>query len=729
MTATYDDGSDELARDQARMLLERWSPFARVSRRLLADLVDRSEIVRLDPDEKTDLQAKTSSGGQFDTLVVLGGGIEAAGAGAGKGKPIAVGSFHPSEVEGRAGKRLTIQATGKVGDPQEKKSQRRQEPAYVALLNAGSATPELAWSVEAHRLHQTDTQKSLRSKLNKMCRPELIWCDTDIGSRAHLEPLVHLLAYTIARDLDESTAVVTLGPRAERRAVRIWDREEDYTDGPIELDLPEDSPLNADDLGNLVNWDPKRRRRCHVFVLDLDPSGRRPAALAEDLKFDRIVHLTDRVPDTVPAHLRNLLDDRLFVEGDDVPYYCTFIASVVVARDVRGRVSRGPRSFEARWVRSARRRKTRESYQCLTRIDRDACVVPVDLDGLAEAWRRWNEHPSTPFFDTISDDSISRASVARWGRAVTNRRIGVALSGGGACAYRAGPLLECLERANMPIDVFAGLSGGALVGAFYCHSGLAGFARVVALGPLIQLTVPLAMVTTWPLEMVIDAMMGGTRVEDLEIRLAAVAVALPPNDAPMTQVVVSGTLGEAVRVSGTLPPVFAKTTKGGMSFTDGGAGSVVPAQVARDFGADIVLACNAIPGPSQSNPFPKWLRGAIAIGAPWVQRQIDYYAWHSYFWRQVSQRFLREADVAFEFQPEQLSLLEAGQWIQSATILERARREASGIDEVVQDLKRKWETLGDRWWLRSGGKWSHAAMPKKKTSTPAGKRKSGRRRR
>src|SRR6185369_1286649 len=110
------------------------------------------------------------------------------------------------------------------------------------------------------------------------------------------------------------------------------------------------------------------------------------------------------------------------------------------------------------------------------------------------------------------------------------------------------------------------------------------------LGPLIQLTVPLALVTTWPLEMVIDRMLDGTRVEDLEIRLAAVAVALPPDDSPMTEVVVRGTLGEAVRVSGTLPPVFAQTVKRGMRFTDGGAGSVVPAQVARDFGADLVLA-------------------------------------------------------------------------------------------------------------------------------------------
>jgi predicted acylesterase/phospholipase RssA len=177
-------------------------------------------------------------------------------------------------------------------------------------------------------------------------------------------------------------------------------------------------------------------------------------------------------------------------------------------------------------------------------------------------------------------------------------------------------------------------------------------------------------------------------------------VALPPTDLPMTAVVVRGTVGEAVRVSGTLPPVFAETVKGGMRYTDGGAGTIVPAQVARDFGADIVLACNAIPGPSRSNPLPEWLARALTIGVPLLQRQIDFFAWHSYFWRQASHRFLREADAAFEFKPEDLSLMEAGMWLRSRNIVEDAKSEIPRITEVVQDMYTKWRVLGDRWWLR-----------------------------
>lgn len=653
MTGRYDDGSDELARDQLRLITESWSPFARVSRRILADFVERTG----------------RSSASLEDLK----------------------EQHPKDH--------TLQNV----DPTK------------ALMAAAQATPELAWSLESHRLNQTRGQVRARSAIRGMCRPELIWCDTDVIAREHLEPLVHLLAYVIGRDLDESTTVVIVGADAAPRAIRVWNRDAAPTFPPDEPPLQRNRPLTAEDLYRVVDYDRDEPRRSHVFVVTLDPAAPSADVLDDALKFDRILYLTDEVPNAVPERVRGLLANDLFVDGDPIPYYCAFIATVVVARDVRRRRPRR-RSFEARRVRSARRRTAHEPFQSLTRIDRDACVLPVDLDRLARAWAEWNADRSTPFLDAISVECMSPDSVERWARAVTNRRVGIAVSGGGACAYRAGAVLECMDREGVPVDVFAGLSGGALVGAFYAHSGLAGFARIVALGPFIQLTAPLAMMTTWPLQAVVDAMLGGTRVEDLEVRFAAAAVALPPDDLPMTEVVVSGSIGEAVRVSGTLPPAFAETVKGGMRFTDGGAGSAVPAQVARDFGADIIFACNAIPGPAQSNPLPGWLRIATSLVAPMLQRQIDYFAWHSYFWRGVSQRFLREADIAFEFQPEQLSLLEAGQWMLSADILARARRGTDDITETVRELKTKWQIIGDRFWLRPSFKAQVAESRRKKSN-------------
>src|SRR5205809_555624 len=54
----------------------------------------------------------------------------------------------------------------------------------------------------------------------------------------------------------------------------------------------------------------------------------------------------------------------------------------------------------------------------------------------------------------------------RWARAVTNRQVGIALSGGGATSAALVPFLEDLQRYNIPFDVVGGLSGGAVLGLY-----------------------------------------------------------------------------------------------------------------------------------------------------------------------------------------------------------------------------------------------------------------------
>ena len=750
MPDRFDPSADDIARDQARLIMERWTPFARMSRRLLADLLDRSVIVDLSGEatDSTSERPQWSEGADsvVDRLlgfVVVSGEVEFGPTTGARQKSARVGVYLRDDVHRAHNTPLRITASK---DWRETHQQQRDRgvhiaPARVALLKASSVTPELAWSLQEKML-ATDAVGSIK-RLRGFCRPELILCDTNFRFRDHLEPLAHLLAGAIAHDLREPTAVVTF--RADHKVDAVFmdpdphdaERVIYYDDAHIpgadtspktkkaslkgkqtsaarehtkfqrtteKQLLHIDRPGKVDRAGKAKRTtlrgsaakpspqEIEHEKRRHVFVIDVDHSRQRSPGLAKDLNFDRIVYLTDRVPPAVPLHLRKQLDPLLFDGTDDAPYYCSFISSVLVAKDVQNR-GRRHGAFEARRIRFARRREVEEPYKYLSRLDRDACVVPVDLAPLRKAWRTYQgRRRAKMFFDPKFDDGISAESISRWGRAVTNRRIGIALSGGGACAYRAGPLLASLKHHKVPVDVFAGLSGGALIGAFFCHSGFEGFATITDMGRIMQLTAPFAMLTTWPLEAVVDRLLGGTRVEDLEIRFAAVAVALPPDDPPMTQVVVTGTIGEAVRVSGTLPPVFAQTVKGGMRYTDGGAGTIVPAQVARDYGADIVLACNAIPGPAKSNPFPTWARPLLCA---W-QRNIDYFAWHSYFWRQASQRFLREADVAFEFEPESLSIFEAGNWMSSWKIVERAKQCTPQIEDVVNELRSKWQKLGDR---------------------------------
>jgi CRP-like cAMP-binding protein len=55
----------------------------------------------------------------------------------------------------------------------------------------------------------------------------------------------------------------------------------------------------------------------------------------------------------------------------------------------------------------------------------------------------------------------------RWTRAVTERRVGLALGGGGALAFAHIALNQRVPERGLPVDMVAGVSGGSVIGAYY----------------------------------------------------------------------------------------------------------------------------------------------------------------------------------------------------------------------------------------------------------------------
>jgi predicted acylesterase/phospholipase RssA len=205
---------------------------------------------------------------------------------------------------------------------------------------------------------------------------------------------------------------------------------------------------------------------------------------------------------------------------------------------------------------------------------------------------------------------------------------------------------------------------------------------------------PLVLLWTKPWELVMDCFLEGARVEDLGIRFAAVAAALPETDPPSATVVVHGTLGEAVRVSGSLPPSFAPSDKDGIRYTDGGAGTAVPAQVARDCGADVVLACNVIPGPARGNPFSVMPPlGWLVRKTPFVGRMVDNYTWYAFFMQQTSRAFGDHADVYVEFAEQDFPFIESSAFIAAKCIIAKAEKEMGYLKKRVSELDTKWKAL------------------------------------
>jgi predicted acylesterase/phospholipase RssA len=542
----------------------------------------------------------------------------------------------------------------------------------VATIEAAKIVPEMA-----RRLYNA-APEPLKTELKKLLRPEVIWFDGHSAYDDVLRPMMHVLATAVARDRP-NTGLVELGAEHE---VAVWDEKRRRF-------VAKAVPCPENDLAGVVSKD----KPGAVFVLR--PSDPVNLGRLDNTIFDRVIYLAEHIPRALPRPLHARLTKDLFDPEYDKdllePRFASFIPTLPVPtsnpppgspRRPFDTLGIAHSTLDEYWDRSPRG----------VRPYRDACVVPVERTLLRRGWEQWLSQwktgTPTPFLDrAVADKALSAQTVERWTRGLLLRRIGVALSGGGASCYRFIPVLEQLRDQNIPVDVFAGLSGGALLGVFYCLRGHPGLDQLVNLGWYIQATMPLASWSTAPYEYSADYLLGGARIENLEVRLGAVTVALPDEGPPCGAVIVQGTLGEAARASGTLPPSYAPTEKNCVRYADGGACSAVPARVARDCGADVILACNAIPGPQSCSPYPANVFGRILRRLPPWDRLIDFQTWYLFQWQQTSRRYAEQADAQLEFQPSSMSMAEPMLFMFARQIIAAARAETKKIEGAIVRLK------------------------------------------
>ena len=207
-------------------------------------------------------------------------------------------------------------------------------------------------------------------------------------------------------------------------------------------------------------------------------------------------------------------------------------------------------------------------------------------------------------------------------------RIGLVLSGGGARGLAHVGVLKVLERHRVPIDLIAGTSMGAIIGGLYA-SGMSAdeiehellkvnwdgvFASRVErqelsqrrkeedfeVSPVLEigmrdgeLRVPLGTLSSRGLEVLLRRYTLPVRnVDDfdaLPIPFRAVSTDMETGEA---RVLKGGDLALALRSSMSVPGVFAPTEVDERILGDGGLVNNLPIDVAREMGADIVIAVN-----------------------------------------------------------------------------------------------------------------------------------------
>jgi NTE family protein len=176
----------------------------------------------------------------------------------------------------------------------------------------------------------------------------------------------------------------------------------------------------------------------------------------------------------------------------------------------------------------------------------------------------------------------------------TRPTIGFALSGGAARGIAHVGVLQALVENQIPIDLIAGTSAGALVGGAMA-SGLP-LAELEAIGRSLRwrdvgrLTMSRSGVqSNERLENYLRGRLPVTRFEELPIPFAAVATELTTGRAVILRD--KGDLPFAIRASCAIPGWYLPVVdEEGRQLVDGGLVANVPVSIARSMGADVVIA-------------------------------------------------------------------------------------------------------------------------------------------
>lgn len=209
-------------------------------------------------------------------------------------------------------------------------------------------------------------------------------------------------------------------------------------------------------------------------------------------------------------------------------------------------------------------------------------------------------------------------------------KVALVLSGGGARGISQIGVLEEFEKAHIPIDIVIGASMGSIIGGLYASGYSAAemdsIARALNWNQLLALSdavsrselflqqkqeeeqsllilrlngltpiLPSSLasgqrLTTLLTKLVLDAPYRVIHsFDDLKVPFRAVATDMVSGK----RVVIStGNLAQAIKASSTVPVIFSPIHTGTLQLVDGGLISNIPVDVAKEMGADIIIAVN-----------------------------------------------------------------------------------------------------------------------------------------
>ncbi len=202
---------------------------------------------------------------------------------------------------------------------------------------------------------------------------------------------------------------------------------------------------------------------------------------------------------------------------------------------------------------------------------------------------------------------------------MAQKKIGLALSGGGARGFAHIGVLKVLEENGIHIDLIAGTSAGSIVGGA-CAAGLTA-AEIEAVSRKIGWS-NMTRFSYSPRAIFSNAVMGKFirrhfpvhTFDDLKIPFAAVACDLIRGEAVVLKD--SGDLIFAIRASCAVPGVFAPLSDAdGRLLVDGGVVEPIPTTTLKEMGADVVIAVDLLASGATFRSVPRTMLGMFLQSA------------------------------------------------------------------------------------------------------------------
>ncbi|OTG69305.1 alpha/beta hydrolase [Acinetobacter sp. ANC 4470] len=186
--------------------------------------------------------------------------------------------------------------------------------------------------------------------------------------------------------------------------------------------------------------------------------------------------------------------------------------------------------------------------------------------------------------------------------------IALVLGSGGARGYAHIGVIKVLEQQGIRPDFIVGTSAGSIVGSIYASGKTADELRDIALNMKANdvRDIKLDMKGFFDgkkVEDYVNQQVNNTPLELLKTPMYVVATGLKEGKKVVFNY---GNTGQAVRASVSIPSMFVPTKIGKDEYVDGGLVSPVPVAVARDLGADIIIAVDILAQPMHTETSNVW---------------------------------------------------------------------------------------------------------------------------